>query len=179
MNSRSAAGSDNSMNSNGALSSSDRTFVMNAAQANLAEIDTAKMVEQKTSNPAVKDFAQRMVTDHSQAEQQLSNWAETAGVKLPTQASASERAQQAQLDKLSGKQLDDTYVRDELQDHKKVIAEFNTEIEHGQDHAVKSYAEQTLPVLQDHIRIDEDLAGKMDMSGKSGLNDENKAISAQ
>ena len=60
-----------------------------------------------------------------------------------------------------------------------MISEFENEIEHGHDQAVKSYAEQTLPALQDHIRIAEDIAGKMGMSGKTGLSDEAKAITAR
>jgi putative membrane protein len=161
------------------LSSADRNFVSGAEEANLAEIETAKMLEQKATDPAVKDFASRMVTDHTQASQRLATLAKDTGVTLPTQPSATERSQKSELQKLSGSKLEDAYLRDELQGHKQVISSFENEIEHGQDRAVRDYAEQTLPTLQDHIRIAEDLAGKMGMSGKAGLNEETKAIAAK
>jgi putative membrane protein len=161
------------------LSSNDRTFINNAEEANLAEIDTAKMIEQKTTDPAVKDFASLMVNDHTQASQKLATLAKNNSVTLPTEPSASERMQKTELQKLEGAKLDDAYIRDELQGHKQVISSFENEIEHGQDRAAKDYAEQTLPTLQDHIRIAEDIAGKMSMSGKAGLNDQSKAISAK
>lgn len=151
----------------------------NAEQANLAEIETAKAVEQKATDPAVKDFASRMVTDHTQASQELSTLAKNVDITLPTEPSPKERTEQSKLENLSGSKLDLTYVRDELDGHKDVISSFQNEIEHGRDEAVKAYAEETLPTLEDHIRIAENIAGKMDMSGKAGLNQEDKAIAAK
>jgi putative membrane protein len=137
------------------------------------------MVGQKSTDPAVKDFANRMVTDHTQANQKLATIAEMNGVKLPSEASATERNQKSELEKLSGAQLNDAYLRDELQGHKETISAFESEIEHGQNQEAKSYAEQTLPTLQDHIRIAEDIAGKLGLAGKEGLSDEAKAITAK
>jgi putative membrane protein len=159
--------------------SGDRSFITSAAEANLAEIDIAKMVAQKSTDPAVKDFANRMVADHTQANQKLASVAEKNGVKLPTEASATERNQKSELEKLSGAQLNDAYLRDELKGHKETISAFESEIEHGQKEEAKNYAEQTLPTLQDHIRIAEDVAGKLGTSGKAGLSDEAKAITAK
>jgi putative membrane protein len=158
------------------MSSADRSFVTSAAEANLAEIDSAKVVEREAHDPAVKEFAARMISDHTQANQKLAG---IAGTALPTQPSATERSHQGELQKLSGSNLDHTYLADELTGHKQVISEFENEIENGHDPAVKNYAEQTLPSLQDHIRIAEDVAGKMGMSGKAGLSDEAKAIASR
>ena len=159
--------------------SADRSFITSAAEANLAEIDIGKMAAQKSTDPAVKDFANRMVTDHTQASQKLASVAEMNGVKLPMEASATERNQKSELEKLSGAQLNDAYLRDELQGHKETISAFESEIEHGQNQEAKNYAEQTLPTLQDHIRIAENVAGKLGLPGKAGLSDEAKAITAK
>jgi len=156
--------------------SADRSFINSAAEANLAEIDTAKMVEKESTDSAVKDFANRMAADHTQASQKLASVAEMSGIKLPTEPSIPERNQKSELQKLSGAKLDDAYLRDELQGHKEAISAFQSEIENGQNREVKNYAVQTLPTLQDHIRIAEDIAGKLGLSGKTGLSDETKAI---
>ncbi len=47
------------------------------------------------------------------------------------------------------------------------------------DSEVKKYAEQALPTLEDHIRMAENIAGKLDMPGKAGLNQEKKAIAVK
>ena len=143
-----------------ALSSADRSFVTTAQEGNLAEVEAARLVEQKSTDPAVKDFASRMVTDHTRASEQLKTLASAEGVTLPSALSAAERTQDESWQKLSGTKLNDAYLRDELQDHKETISAFENEIEHGQDKAVKKYAEQTLSTLQDHIRIAEDLVGQ-------------------
>jgi putative membrane protein len=127
--------------------SADRNFISSAAEANLAEINIAKMVGQKSTDSAVKDFANRMVTDHTQASQKLASVAEMNGIKPLPEESATERNEKSELEKLSGAQLNDAYLRDELQGHKQTISAFKNEIEHGQH-----YAEQTLPTLQDHIQ---------------------------
>jgi putative membrane protein len=161
------------------LSAADRTFITTAAEANLAEIETAKMIEQKSKDPAVRDFAKRMVTDHTQASQTLATVAEMTGISLPASPSAADRTQEDELKKLSGAKLNKAYLRDELAGHKQVISAFESEIEHGQDEAAKNYAAQTLPTLEDHIRIAEDVAGRMGMSGKSGLTQESEAITVR
>jgi putative membrane protein len=161
------------------MENSDQRFITSAAEANLAEIEMAKLVGQKSTDPAVKDFANRMITDHTQASQKLATVAEADGVKLPTEESAAEQNKKSELQKLSGAQLNEAYLRNELQGHKETISAFENEIEHGQNQQTKSYAEQTLPTLQDHIRIAEDVAGKLGLPGKAGLSDETKAITAK
>jgi putative membrane protein len=161
------------------LSYADRGFINSAEEGNLAEIESAKIVEQKATDPAVKDFASRMVTDHTQASQGLKALAKSSGVTLPAEPTAAQANQKDEWQKLSGAKLDDAYLRVQLEDHKQAISVFENEIEHGQNEAVKDYAEKTLPTLQDHIRIAEDIAGKIGMSGKAGLTQENKAIPAK
>jgi putative membrane protein len=161
------------------LSAADRAFITSAAEANLTEIETAKMIEQKSKDPGVRDFAKRMVTDHTQASQNLATVAEMTAVSLPASPSAADRTREDELEKLSGARLNKTYLRDELAGHKQVISAVASEIEHGQDEAAKNYAVQTLPTLQDHIRIAEDIAGKMGMSGKAGLNQGSEAITVR
>jgi putative membrane protein len=162
--------------SNQTLSSADRSFISSAEQGNVAEIEGAKIVEQKSTDPAIKDFANRMTTDHTLASQELMALAKSTGVTLPAESVAVKTNQKNDWQNLSGAKFDEAYLRDQLQDHKQAISVFENEIEHGQNEAVKDYAEKTLPTLQDHIRIAEDLAGKMGMSGKTGLTQENKAI---
>lgn len=105
--------------------------------------------------------------------------AERTGIKLPTETGVAERNQKNELQKLAGAKLDDAYLRDELQGHKDAIAAFENEIENDQNQEVKKYAVKILPMLQDHIRIAVDIAGKLGLSGKGGLSDQTKAIAVR
>jgi putative membrane protein len=153
-----------------------KAFVTHAAQINLTEIELGKLAEQKGHNQAVRDFGARMVEDHTKAEDNLKPLAKQEGVTLPKQAGAAAATLKDQLAAESGAQFDQTYIEHMLAGHKQAIASFENEIEHGQNSAIKAYAENCLPVIQDHVRIAEDVAGKMGMAGKRGLEQPEKAI---
>lgn len=137
---------------------SDKTFVKKAAEGGLAEVELGQLATQKASSEEVKKFGQRMVDDHSKANDQLKQVAEQEHIKLPTETSAKDKATKARLEKLSGEQFDRAYMRDMLKDHRADVAEFAHEAKMGKDPAVKSFAESTLPTLRDHLKEAEKIA---------------------
>lgn len=172
-----AFGQTNGQQNNG-MNQQDKQFVTMVAKANRGEIEMGNFAQQHASNDEVKQFAQLMVTDHTNAGQQLKSWASQSNVTLPSGLTAQDNSTKASLSSASGSQFDKQYIQSQLQDHKKVIAAFEKEVQQGQDPQLKQFAEKTLPVLQDHVRIAEDVAGKLGLSGKMGLSNESKAINA-
>ena len=155
-----------------------KAFVTNAAEINLGEIELGSLAQEKGNNAAVKQFGKLMVSDHTNAENELRQLASERNVTLPTQPEKADADVDAKLSHLTGARFDEDYVRHMLHGHDRAIAEFENEIEHEQDAAIRAYAEKALPTIQDHIRIAEDLAGKMGMPGKAGLSRPDKAIVA-
>lgn len=136
----------------------DTTFVKAAARGGLAEVELGQLAEQKGASEDVKKFGQRMVTDHTKANDQLKEVAEKEHIDLPTELDAKDRATKAQLEKLSGEQFDHAYMRDMVKDHRADVAEFERESKYAKDPAVKSFAEQTLPTLREHLKAAEKIA---------------------
>jgi putative membrane protein len=106
-----ASGSQDSASSatssqSGKLAASDRPFMMKAAQGSKAEIELGQLAQQNASSPEVKQFGQRMVTDHTQASDQLKQVASQKGVTLPEKLNAKDAATKARLEKLSGQAFD-------------------------------------------------------------------------
>jgi putative membrane protein len=135
------------------LSSSDSDFVNKAAQGGMAEVQLGQMVAQKAQNQAVKDFAQRMVDDHSKANDQLKQLASQKGINLPTDLDSSDKQFQDKLSSASGASFDKMYMDHMVQDHKKDVSEFQSEADKASDPDVKSFAQQTLPTLQQHLQL--------------------------
>jgi len=142
-----------SSSSGSKLSASDKAFVEKAAQGGQAEVELGQLATQKGQSDQVKKFGQKMVDDHSKANDQLKQVASQEGVTLPSGLDAKDQATKDRLSKLSGAQFDKAYMKDMVEDHKKDVAEFQKEANSGKDPAVKNFAQQTLPVLQQHLQM--------------------------
>lgn len=130
----------------------DHQFATKAASGGMSEVKLGQLAQDKGSNPAVKEFGQRMVTDHSKANDELKGIASQDNLNLPTGPSKMDEAEYTRLSKLSGKQFDDAYAKMMVSDHEKDIAEFRRESTTGQDPALKSFAGKTLPTLESHLQ---------------------------
>jgi putative membrane protein len=146
---------------------SDKTFVKKAAEGGLAEVELGQLATQKAASEDVKKFGQRMVDDHSKANDQLKQVAAEQHIDLPTEPNAKDEATKARLEKLSGEQFDRAYMSDMVRDHRKDVGEFAHEAKMGKDPAVKSFAESTLPTLRDHLKEAEKIAPSQKTSAKS------------
>jgi putative membrane protein len=70
-------------------------------QANLQEIEAAKLAQAKSSSQSVKDFAAQMVTDHQKADDQVRSYAQKHNIDLDTllQRLRQGRQDQVELDR--------------------------------------------------------------------------------
>lgn len=140
------------------MTTADNTFMKKAAEGGIAEVELGKLAAEKASNEQVKKFGQRMVDDHTKANNQLKDVAAQKHIDLPTEPSAKDKATKARLEKLSGEQFDRAYMSDMVKDHKKDVAEFARESQSSKDPAVKNFARETLPTLREHLKEAEKLA---------------------
>jgi putative membrane protein len=160
MGSSTQMGSGSQMGSS-ALSPADKRFVKAAAQGGMAEVELGRLAVEKAASDDVKKFGQRMIDDHSRANDQLKQVAAQQGITLPTTLDAKDEATKERLSKLSGDQFDKAYMRDMVRDHKKDIADFKSESSTGRDSAVKNFASDTLPTLESHLKEAETIEPKV------------------
>lgn len=133
------------------LTTAEKAFVTKAAKGNMAEVELGKLASDKSHNQQVKDFGQQMVTDHSKANDNLKPIADSNGVQWPTQLTGEPKALYDKLSKLSGAAFDKTYIHAMVEDHQKDAKEYETESGKAKDSQLKSYVDQTLPVVQQHL----------------------------
>ena len=144
----------------GTLNEQDRTFVNQAAAGGLAEVAAGKIAEQKAQKEAVKDFARQMITDHSKANDRLTQIASQQSVKVPTAPDETHAAAAERLKKLSGAEFDNAYMQQQVQDHRTTIQLFQKEASSGQNASLKAFAAETLPTLQRHLQMAQGIVGK-------------------
>ena len=148
------------LSASAAISSADREFAMNAASGGMAEVQAAQLAEQRATSPQIKQFAQRMITDHSAANTELQQIAKQANITLPAQPSGKDAAEEQKLRGLNGAAFDQAYAQGQLQDHRETVELFQKEASSGQDPALKAFAQKTLPILQQHLQMAEALNTK-------------------
>jgi putative membrane protein len=153
--------------SNAKLAPADRQFIKKAAAGGLAEVELGKLASEKAESPDVKQFGQRMVDDHTKANDQLKQVASEKGVTVPDKLNAKDAATKARLEKLSGKAFDRAYMSDMVTDHTKDVSEFRMESKNAKDPDVKNFASQTLPTLQDHLKEAKSIAPKTGAKAKT------------
>lgn len=133
------------------MKTGDAAFASKAAQGGLAEVQLGKLAAEKASNADVKAFGQQMVDDHSKANDQLKSVAEKDNMTLPTAPNAKQQAMYTKLQALSGAAFDKAYVSGMVKDHEEDVKEFQKEANSGKNPDIKSFAAETLPIIQGHL----------------------------
>jgi putative membrane protein len=141
----------------GQLSEKDYKFVKEAAQGGMSEVELGNLAKQKGTSQAVKDYGERMVRDHSKANDELKQIASSKSATLPADLTHSERSTMDKLQKASGADFDREYTDAMVKDHRTDVKEFQDAAQNANDPEIKSFAQKTLPTLQEHLRLAEDM----------------------
>ena len=116
-----------------AQSDDDKKFLATAAQGDQDEIALSMAAEKKATNPDVKAFAEKMVTEHKEMSASMKPFADQWGV---TPADGPDADHQKELDKLnglSGKDFDKEYIDQMVSDHAKALDAFTSEAKDTKD----------------------------------------------
>jgi putative membrane protein len=140
-------------NLNPKVDSADRAFLRNAAEINMSEVVLGQFAQQKTSAEPVRAFAQRMITDHSNAQQKLRDLAAREDVVLPDLWNTKDVALYSRLAKLSGTEFDHAYIDAMVQGHTQAVQLFKMESKAAASPALRTFASQTLPMLEAHLKL--------------------------
>jgi putative membrane protein len=140
---------------------SDTAFVNTVAMDGMAEVELGRLAVQKAKSPEVKQFAQRMVADHSKANVELKQLASNKNVTLPAEPNAQQKADKDRLSKLSGAEFDREYMTMMTAGHDKAVAAFEDESRNGKEPDVKAWSSKTLPTLREHQTLAKQIAAKV------------------
>ena len=142
-----------------AFAKTDKEFLSDVVQANLAEISVGELAVKNGKSEDVRSYGQMLVTDHSAANAKATALAIKHDVTAPTEPKADAKEMHDKLAQLSGDAFDKEFAKDMVEGHKKVIKEFEEQANGSGD--VANFAKETLPTLQKHLETVQSLsAGK-------------------
>jgi putative membrane protein len=137
----------------GSLSMNDTKFVKKTAKGGMREVKMAEVAKDQAKSADVKKVAEKIESDHKDANKELMALAEEKGVVLSKN--------EPKIDAMSGTDFDKEYLAMMVKDHEKDIAAFEKEAKDGEDADVKAWAEKTLPTLKEHLKMVQDAQSKM------------------
>jgi putative membrane protein len=162
----------------GSVSKSDQKMMQDLAQANMSEIEAAKLAQQKSSSEDVKSFAQKMIDDHTKAGEQLQQLAQSKGVTLPTEPDSKHQAELKKLGALSGDKFDKMYTaQGGVTDHRKTHALLSHIQKSAKDNDLKTLASNLAPTVDEHWQMAKNMkSGKASSAtGASGTSSKSKS----
>ena len=141
------------------LATDDQNFMQKAATGGMAEVSLGQQVSPVAKNPDAKKFADKMVTDHSKANDELKQLASSKGVTLPTDTDQEHKDAAQKV--MSSKDVDKAYMDEMVKDHDKDVKEFEDASKSAKDADLKAWIDKTLPVLTEHQKMAHDIKPKI------------------
>lgn len=128
-----------------------KEFLTKAANSGMAEVQLAKMAQQKATIDAVKSFAAMLERDHTAVGDQVKSFASQRNVTLPSTPSDDKQKMVNDMDKMSGKAFDKEFISMMVKGHNDGISLFEDTKANASDVDIKNFADKTLPTLRMHL----------------------------
>lgn len=145
---------------NGPAAMMDKAFVRQALQGSMAEVQFGQLAVQKSNNPDVKQFGQKMVDDHTKLGDAMKQVAQQMNVKPPDSLSGKDKSTIAKLNAQNGDEFDKAYIKDMVKDHKQDEKEFKQEAQNTSNPALKDLVSKGGEMIDQHLQMIEQIAQK-------------------
>ena len=139
----------------------EQDFMMKATQAHLSDMDMARLAMQKSENSDVRDFANMIQRDHTNAVEDLTDLMKDKNVSQPSTLTPEAKLDIEKMTGLSGAEFDREFVNMMVSDHQKAVEMFRDIASIAQNPDIKKYAEDLLPKLEMHLEKAQKLQSKL------------------
>lgn len=137
----------------------DQTFVTKAAADGKHEVMLGELAKNQAASADVKKFGERMITDHTKANEQLMAAAKAANIAVPGGLPDDKVKEFERFKGLKGADFDKAYTKHMVEDHEKAVKLFTNASQNLKNPGLKDFATKTLPTLKEHLEIARKLSG--------------------
>ncbi len=139
----------------GTLSAANTVAVLNTIDK--AEIEAAQVAKNRASSPAVREFASKVIDDHTQSLNSSRRLAQRMNVEPdpPRLAASIKETHQESMDTLrnkSGADFDRTYMEQQVKMHEQALSLVQDTAESAENQQLKQHLQQMKPDLQSHLQ---------------------------
>lgn len=137
--------------------SADKSFIKDASEGSLAEVNFAKLALQKSKDANVRAFAEKMITDHEMLIKSMKPFAVKYDVK-PSGTPIMDHAKYQELKMKSGTDFDRAYVEAMVKDHHDDLKTFMDEENKTDDPELKAAVAKGEKVILEHTEMIDKIA---------------------
>lgn len=128
-------------------------YVARAMAGDQYEIQSSQIALQRSQNPAVREFAQTVIDNHTKMSEMFRTQMQKAGLPIPAIVWAPTETQMlAELRGAYGPAFDRLYVSQQTKTHAQALALHQAYSLHGDNFDVRYAAAAAVPTVQAHIR---------------------------
>lgn len=128
----------------------DRSFVEEATLGGLFEVATARLALEHDLSPQLREFAERMIADHTSGNEELADVAHERGLDVPEDLDAAHQRQLDELARAEGPAFEHAYREQQIEAHDAAIELFARASRDCEEADLRAFAERTLPKLRAH-----------------------------
>lgn len=142
-----------------AMAAESNSFVDEAAQGGITEVENAKLALQKSKSTDIRDFATHMQAEHTKANQELTALAKKLDLEVPDEATLVAKAKKLILEERD-ESFDKAYANNQVVAHEKTVELFKKEADSSDNAELKAFAKKTLPTVEHHLEMAKELQAK-------------------
>lgn len=150
-----------SMSASADRQANDQNFVSQVMQAGMGEVELSRLAMTKSTNPDIRAFAERMVADHSRADDELAALVQGHDIDVPSTLDADHREIVDQVSAHSGTDFDTAYAKQMAADHAGAVMFFrNAAAANDLSPALANFASRAVPTIEEHAKAAKDLESR-------------------
>ncbi|MCR6721073.1 MAG: DUF4142 domain-containing protein [Chitinophagaceae bacterium] len=126
-------------------------FLVRAANSGMTEVMLSNVARDRSTRQPIKDIAQMLVADHQMVNGQVKTLAQQRNIALPDSISEDSKKTYDDVVAKRGTDFDKKYVNQMISNHEESINLFEGVLNDTNDAGVKTFAQNTLPKLREHL----------------------------
>lgn len=133
--------------------SNAQDFANKAAASDRFEIETSRLAADSANSTAIKDFAAMMVKAHTESTGKLKSAlaSDPSGIVADDALNAEQQATLKDLETKKGAEFDAAYAVAQVSGHEKTLAELQNYAANGDNMALKTLAQDLVPIVTEHL----------------------------
>lgn len=132
-------------------------FLQAVVRADLLQLELGRRAAAQAEAAPVREYAQRMVTNHNAIQAIVTRLAGKEGIRLPASVDDAGAEDLRRIGSLQGVEFDKAYVMYVAEAHPRVLAMYRWQCDNCADAEVKAFATQTSPIVGTHARLADQL----------------------